>query len=129
MQLKPAVYYSQIPHTVDQCSQNQIAVAALYFHCSFTAKVSSAFLRPMCNRHLELDLLQTSIASTGLPLCIGTANLGYLGAKMWSNKKLFFSKILKRFIPLNKYKTVFVSSLFELKTALGVQDCESHWSH
>ena len=41
LQLLPAVYCSEIPHTMDRCSQNQIAVVGLYFHCGLTAKVSS----------------------------------------------------------------------------------------
>ena len=41
LQLQPAVYCSEISYTVDHCSENQIAVVTLYFHCSFNAKVSS----------------------------------------------------------------------------------------
>ena len=48
LQLLPVIYYSEESPTVDHCSPNQIAVIEMYFHCSLTAKVSSAVKRFFC---------------------------------------------------------------------------------
>ena len=67
---------------------------------------------------------------TALPLCIGTANWGHLEDKMQSDKKnIFFQNFEKVYISQWVKSSFFVSSIFDLKTALGVQDCKSHWSH
>ena len=53
-----------------------------------------------------------SKSNTALPLCIGTTNWGHLEDKMQFDKKKIFSKILKRLISLNKYKTIFLYHQF-----------------
>ena len=49
---------------------------------------------------------------TALPLCVGTTNWGHLEDKMQISKKLFFPKIFKKLISLNKYKTIFLYHQF-----------------
>ena len=41
LQLLPAIKHSEVMYTVDHCSQKQIAVHLLYFHCNLTAHLSS----------------------------------------------------------------------------------------